>query len=106
MLVIKDKDGKEVYRFTSSTTSEVITTIGKGTYTVEEVSAPEGYVKSDEKITFTIDSDHLSHQIIFENTKETPVPDTASETSILMLILGIATLGFGLLFVDENKQNA
>ena len=47
VLVIKDKAGKEVYKFTSKVEPEVITTIKKGTYTIEEVSAPKGYIKSN-----------------------------------------------------------
>ena len=62
-LVIKNSAGKEIKRFTSTTTPFVLTNLEDGKYTVEEVSAPAGYVLSPEKITFTIDDEHLSHQI-------------------------------------------
>ena len=103
VLVIKDTNGEIIYKFTSSTTSEVITDIDYGTYTVEEISAPEGYIKSDEIVTFTIDAQHQSHQITIENTKSVDVPDTAS-SSIVMVILGIVITGFGLKFVVKNGQ--
>ena len=106
VLVIKDANGEIIYKFTSTTASEVITDIGKGTYTLSEVSAPEGYILNTNVITFTIDDDHLSHQIIFENAKETYVPDTASVSSMLLAVLGIAITGFGIEFVIKNGQKA
>jgi len=38
---------------TTTNSAYTIENIANGTYTVEEVSAPEGYVLSDEKVTFT-----------------------------------------------------
>ena len=104
VLVIKDANGEIIYKWTSTSTSEVITDIEKGTYTLEEISAPEGYIKNDKVVTFTIDDDHLSHQITFENAKEVYVPDTASVSSIIMMILGIVITGLGLNFVYKNGQ--
>ena len=105
VLVIKDTNGEIVYKFTTSTTSEVITDIDYGTYTVEELSAPEGYIKSDQIVTFTIDAQHQSHQITIENAKSVDVPDTASASSIIMVILGIAITGFGLKFVKNGQKS-
>ena len=104
VLVIKDSTGNIVYKFTSKTESEVITDLEYGTYTVEELTPPEGYIKSDKVYTFTIDDNHLSHQIIFENSKEVYVPDTASVSSIIMIILGIVITGFGIKYVYKNGQ--
>jgi len=104
VLVIKDSNGTIVYKFTTTTESEVITDIENGTYTVEELVAPEGYMKSNKVYTFTVDDDHLSHQIIVENTKEVYVPDTASVPSIIMIILGIVITGYGLEYIYKNGQ--
>ena len=104
VLVIKDANGNIVYKFTSGTTSEIITDLENGTYTIEEESAPEGYIKSDQIITFTIDDEHLSHQITFENAKEYYVPNTGSASSMIMIILGIVITGLGLKFVYKNGQ--
>jgi len=106
VLLVKDSTGKEVARFTTTTESYVLTDLANGTYTVEEVSAPEGYIKSDEQISFTIDDEHLSHQITLINAKETYVPDTASVSSIIMLILGIVITGLGVRFIYKNGQKA
>ena len=106
VLLVKDSSGKEIARFTTTEESYVLTNIPNGTYTVEEVSAPEGYIKSNDVIKFTIDDDHLSHQIVFKNAKPTPVPDTASNSSIIFIILGIAitTMGIGYIYKHANQN--
>ena len=106
VLVVKKADGTEVVRFTTSEQSYTLTDIENGTYTVEEISAPAGYIKSNEKITFTIDDEHLSHQITFVNAKEVWVPDTGSVSSVIMIILGIAITGLGLRFIYKNGKKA
>ena len=103
-IVVKDSTGKEVARFVTTSETYVLTDLSNGTYTVEEESAPAGYMKSNEKISFTIDDTHLSHQITLINAKETIVPDTASVSSIIMLILGIVIIGVGIRFVYKNRQ--
>ena len=57
-------------------------------------------------MTFTIDKDHLAHQITFENTKEVYVPDTANTESIIIVIMGIILIGAGLGYVYKNKKEA
>ena len=104
VIVVKDCKGEVVYKFDSKTTAEVITDLEYGTYTVEELSAPEGYIKSNNVASFTIDKDHLSHQIVIENTKETIVPDTANASSMILLMIGIVITGFGISYVRKNGQ--
>ena len=104
VLVVKDANGKEVARFTTTDEAYVLTGLENGTYTVEEVSAPAGYIKSNEVIKFTIDDEHLSHQITFINAKEVIVPDTASVSSIIMGILGIVIIGIGIGFVYRHGK--
>lgn len=105
VLVIKDANGKEVDRFTTTEESHVITGLEYGDYTVSEVSAPAGYKTSDEVIKFTLDDDHISYQIKFANYKEVRVPDTRTN-SLLFTILGIAVIGSGLGFVYKNGKKA
>lgn len=101
-LVIKDKNGKEVLRFVTTEEPLVITDITYGTYTIEEESAPEGYIKSNEKITFTVDDLHQSHQITITNSKPTPVPNTGTES--LFLLIGAIILGIGLDFILKHAK--
>lgn len=107
VLQIKNSKGEVIYKFDTKNEAEIINDITEyGTYTVEEVSAPEGYIKSDRTVTFTIDKEHLSHQITFENAKEVYVPNTANTSSIIMVILGIVLTGAGLNFVYKNRKKA
>ncbi len=55
-LVIKDKNGKEIVKWTSSTKQYVIKGLAAGTYTLTETIAPTGYKLSTETITFKIDN--------------------------------------------------
>ena len=105
-MAIKDSTGEIVYKFVTGTDPEVITDLPAGTYTLEEISAPEGYIRNTKVVTFTIDKEHRSHQITFENEKEVTVPDTASAASLLLLVLGIAMTGFGLEYVFKNGKKS
>ena len=104
ILVVKDSAGTEIARFTTTEEAYVLTDLKNGTYTVEEVSAPSGYIKSTEAIPFTIDDEHLSHQITFINAKEVVVPDTASVSSIFIAILGIVITGVGIDYIVKNAK--
>ena len=105
VLIVK-KNNQEIARFTTTTSSYVLTDLEDGTYTVEELSAPAGYIKSNEIRTFVIDDQHLSHQITIVNSKEVIVPDTDSTTSLLLFLLGISIIGAGLGFVYKNGKQA
>ena len=105
VIVVKDSSNREVARFTTTENPYVLTNLDNGTYTVEEVSAPSGYIKSNERISFTVDDNHLSHQITISNTKETPVPNTASTSSLLIIVIGIIMTGFGIQYIKKNAKN-
>ena len=104
VIVVRDADGKEVVRFTSTTDPYVLTGLKDGTYTVEEISAPNGYQKSDEIYSFTLDAEHVSHQITIENAPIVDVPDTGAASSIVLVILGLVIIGGGIRFVQKNSK--
>jgi len=104
VLLVKDSTGKEIAKFTTTTTSYVLKDLANGTYTVEEVSAPSGYIRSTEVVKFTVDDDHLSHQIIFKNAKEVEVPNTDSTTSIILLIIGVIITGLGFEYIRKHAH--
>ena len=108
-LVLKDSNGKEITSWVSTTMTHVIRNLANGTYTIEEVEAPSGYVKNDKVTTFTISDTNKSVNITIENAPETPpaviVPDT-STTSVLLTILGLVIVGSGLGFVYKNGKKA
>ena len=106
VIVVRDASGKEVARFTSTTNPYVLTNLEDGTYTVEEVQAPAGYMRNEEKISFTIDADHVSHQITIENYPEVIVPNTSAASSILLVVLGLGIIVGGIKFVQKNAKKA
>lgn len=108
VLVVRDSAGKEVARFTTTSSAYTIENIGNGTYTVEEVSAPDGYILSDEKISFTIDDENRTAQVTFKNKKETTtiveVPQTNSNASVIFYIVGGLILASTAGFVYYNAK--
>ena len=106
VIVVRNASGAEVARFTTTNESYVLTDLADGVYTVEEESAPAGYIKTNDKVSFTIDDSHLSHQIIMVNAKEVVVPDTASSTSIILLFIGIVISGAGIEYIYKNRKHA
>ncbi len=101
ILVIKNSDGKEIARFTTTNQAYVISNIEKGTYFVSEVQAPEGYDLSYEVVSFEVTDSEEPITVTFKNSK-TPtnyeVPDTASNASIIFYLIGglmiLSTVGF------------
>jgi len=104
IIVIKNIYGVEVSRFTTTTSSEIITDLEEGSYTIEEEKAPEGYMKNENKQTFTIDENHLTHQITLENYKEVEVPNTSSAGTIILTILGIIVTIVGVSYIKKHAN--
>ena len=105
VLVVRNASGGEIARFTTTTNPYVIENLSNGVYTIEEIEAPAGYVRNNNKISFTIDENHLSHQITMANTKEIYIPDTLSNSSILITMIGIVTIGTAIIFIKKNEPN-
>lgn len=105
ILVVKDESGNIVARFTTTEQAYTLTDLAYGTYTVSEEQAPNGFKPSDEIITFTIDENHLTHQIVFENYPEVYVPDTSS-SSLIFALIGIVITSLGIRFIYKNGQKA
>ena len=70
VLVLKDANGNEVARWTTTTKGHSISGLDEGEYTIEEVSAPKGYIKSNEVRKVTIKSGE-SITVTYYNHKET-----------------------------------
>jgi len=73
---------------------------------VEEEEAPKGYEKSNEVISFTIDEEHDTHQITFENIAETVVPFTSTSTMMYGLGTLVLLAGIGFVYYYAKKQKA
>lgn len=106
ILVVRDSKDNIVARFTTTEEEYVLQDLEDGEYTVEEESAPNGYEASDEKVKFTIDDEHTSHQITFENYPETVVPFTSSTTIAYALGSMILLAGVAFVYYYTKKKNA
>lgn len=80
-----DKDGKEVYRFSSSSeTVEIVDLVYGETYTIREIMAPDGYEKTEDgDIQFTANGNTVitvNYRSIDQTTDTTSVTTTVSAT--------------------------
>ena len=108
-LIVKDSEGNVVKNgeWDSTTEPHLIEGLGEGTYTLTEITAPEGYTKSEETITFTIDANGaLSGNTIMYNTPMPEVPNTLSTQSIIITLAGLIIIsgGIGLYFYGLRKK--
>ena len=95
VLIVKDETGKEVARWT--TTKEVYKLkLNSGKYTLEEATAPTGYMLQNEKIEFLVNSDKTGDsEVTMFNTKAVNVPITDANVSLYTIGLGIVGLFIG-----------
>ena len=103
-LIVKNEKGETIAEFTTTEEQYTITDLEDGTYTVEEVSAPSGYKKTDEVYTFTISDENPTAEIVVENYPEVVVPSTGSHISMLPTIFGAIILISGVGFVYYNGK--
>jgi len=68
-LVLKDASGKEIETWPTTKEAKVFTDLAVGEYTVEEVSAPKGYKKSDKQVKITVANDGGTKTVEFANDK-------------------------------------
>ncbi len=96
-LVLKNKNGEVIERWISTTEPYVVERLIIGEeYTVEEVTAPEGYDKA-EPITFTVEgTDKVQVVTIYDSLTIVPVPDTGSFTSMMIYVVGGVILVSGI----------
>lgn len=117
-ILVTNEAGEEVARFTSTTSAYTLKDLEYGTYTIEEVSAPDGYFLTEETQTFVVDANHLTAQITIKNVPKTcdnggkdddecsvDVPNTGS-SSTLFYLLGIVIVSSGVLYVYKDNEKA
>lgn len=104
-LVLKNDKGEEIYNWVTTGEPYVITDLEYGVYIVEEISAPEGYMKSDEVYMFTLDEENPSYELQVKNYKVIEVPDT-NHSSIMMYSIGavIMLAGIGFVYYYGKKK--
>ena len=95
-LVIKDKNGKEIDKWVSTTEPHYIEGLEPGEYTLTEIVAPNGYVLSKESITFTVKNDGSITEVVMYNTLyEVPITDLNVSKTMIIVALSLIMLGAG-----------
>ena len=72
-LVIKNSKGEEVAKWVSTTDYKVFNNLAKGSYTVQEVEAPEGYKLDTTPLKFKVEGKNKTIELKLYNTLETRV---------------------------------
>ena len=84
ILQLLDKEGEVIEEWTTDGTAHVLTAtlIAGETYTLHEVSAPDGYEVAEDQ-TFTVDENGHTTEVVMvdEKTPETPNTPTATPTT-------------------------
>lgn len=95
VLIVKDETGKEVARWTTTKEAYKLK-LNSGKYTLEESTAPTGYMLQNEKIEFLVNSDKTGDsEVTMFNTKAVNVPITDASVSLYTIGLGIVGLFIG-----------
>ena len=95
VLIVKDETGKEVTRWTTTKEAYKLK-LNSGKYTLEEATAPTGYMLQNEKIEFLVNSDKTGDsEVTMFNTKAVNVPITDANVSLYTIGLGIVGLFIG-----------
>lgn len=109
-LTVKDAKGNIIDKWVSGNESHIIKGLVAGTYTLEEVSAPKGYVLNKETITFEVKDNGEVTEVVMYNTPESTeiiVPPTGLDSSNIAYIIGglIIAIGSVLIYRNAKKQN-
>lgn len=111
-LVIKDTNGNIIDEWVSEDKPHYIEKLAPGMYTLTEKIAPEGYVLSDETITFTVKDDGTITKVVMYNapsSKDVPVEPTSSFKSMTSTLIGTLVIALGSFVIFKNykkKENA
>ena len=109
-LIVKDAKGNIIDKWVSGNESHIIKGLTAGTYTLEEISAPKGYVLNKETITFEVKDNGEVTEVVMYNTPESTeiiVPPTGLDSSSIAYIIGglIIAIGSVLIYRNAKKQN-
>lgn len=114
-LRIKNSKGEVIATFTTTKESYYLS-LEEGEYSLEEVSAPKGYIINNKPVYFKVDADAnvytvdskgeyvLANGIIMYNEPEKIEIPATGLTSTLTYVLGTAVLGFGAIMLYRNEK--
>ncbi|MDO4475903.1 MAG: SpaA isopeptide-forming pilin-related protein [Lachnospiraceae bacterium] len=108
VLVIKDKDGKQIDRWETKAEPHYIEKLPVGTYTLTEITAPKGYLVA-ETVTFKVeDTGDIQHVKMFDSPDIVTPPKTGDDlnTGLMYVLIALAmmlAIG-GTILVSKKKK--
>lgn len=110
-LILKNEKGEVIDKWVSTNEPHIITNLELGIYTLTEEKAPEGYVLSQETITFELKEYGANQKIVMynevESVVEVPVEPTSSFATMTTSIIGLLIISLGSVLIFKNsKANA
>ena len=106
-LRLTNQDDVLVEEWVSTNEPHIIEGLPAGTYTLTEITSPDGYSLNEESITFTINADgSITGDTVMYNTPITEVPPTFSTGSFIITSFGVLILivGVGIYIYGIKKQ--
>ena len=110
-LTLKNEKGEIVDQWVSTNEPHIINNLELGIYTLTEEKAPEGYVLTQETITFELKEYGVNQKIVMynevESVVEVPVEPTSSFATMTTSIIGLLVISLGSILIFKNsKANA
>lgn len=112
-LSLLNEKGEVIEEWTSTKEAHLIYDLANGKYSIIENSAPNGYEKSDEKLTFEVNDQNELQTIIFYNQKSeiveeevinVPVESTGMNKSLVNTVAGMSLIGLGIAIVYKKSK--
>ena len=108
-LVVKDINGNVIDTWVSGNTPHIIEGLELGTYTLTEITSPDGYILNEETITFTVSEEGVTTKVVMYNSpvvipEEIIVENTGSFRNPLTALFGLFTVGYGINSIKKNSK--
>lgn len=117
LIKIDDNNYRVAKTGETETTTDTFTTVANGDiviwgvdsdsdYTLEEITAPNGYNKLKDPVSVTVNADNSTRTDV-ENNTGTELPSTGGiGTTIFYIVGGILVLGAGVVLIARRRMNA
>lgn len=103
---LKDAEGTTVATLTSVEDGYVFFDgLKKGTYTLTETVAPEGYIKSDKSLTIVLPAEKMTNNTVMAEFANAKIPHTGGEGTAMFVTMGIVLMGAAAaMFLASQKK--
>ena len=104
-LILKDKNGKIIDEWKSTTDPHIIKGLNPGKYYLTETLAPDGYELNKETVEFTVKKDGtVDKKVVMLNNKIEDNPKTGSLPLIIGWVIAIGAIGYSVYYFAEKKD--